>query len=197
MYRAAIGGGPGSRQQCLPLPGSTASPWLRDEADSSTNVSTSWEDLDSHRRGRIGPLILTRTPVASGPLLSSAHLRTTSTWYLAIIPDPNHQRCHHRHPDAMVRSRRHRSLANIGVPITSPYPTPAPRVPVPLFRPLEANPETGLLSPPIVYGRHGNFFKILFQRLWDPCKGSPYIVPLKSVTRFVGRVHALAKGSVE
>jgi hypothetical protein len=71
----------------------------------------------------------------------------------------------------------------------------------PLFRPLAANPETGLLSPPIVYGRPGNFFKNLFSKnhpgIWDPCMNSPYNAPKapkKSFTRFVECVHASAKG---
>ncbi len=38
-------------------------------------------------------------------------------------------------------------------------PTPAPRVDVPLFRPLEANPGMGLLPPRYQYAPSGNFFK--------------------------------------
>ena len=51
-------------------------------------------------------------------------------------------------------------------------PTPAPRVHVPLFRPLEANPETGLLPPRYQYAPSGNFFKKSFPGKYPPGDGT-------------------------
>ena len=57
-------------------------------------------------------------------------------------------------------------------------PTPAPRVHVPLFRPLEWNPEMGPISPPTEYACSGHdlifFVDTGFaHRMWEPRPGTP------------------------
>jgi hypothetical protein len=55
-------------------------------------------------------------------------------------------------PPPSPRRHRHHCLANRRVPLPLGLdPTPAPRVHVPLFRPLEANPGKGLLPPRYQY----------------------------------------------
>ena len=51
-------------------------------------------------------------------------------------------------------------------------PTPAPRVHVPLFRPLEANPEIGTPTPPDQYAPSGNFSKKSFPENYPPRDGT-------------------------
>jgi hypothetical protein len=69
--------------------------------------------------------------------------------------------------------RHHLGLAATGDRCSSARdPTPAPRVHVPLFRPLEANPETGLLPPRYQYARSENFFKKSFPGNYPPGDGT-------------------------
>ena len=81
-----------------------------------------------------------------------------ATLEVAVTPGPyrrHHHRCAtNRPPPLALAAHGHRP----GLPGQPRRRSPGPSL-VPLFRPLEANPETGLLPPRYHYALSGNFFK--------------------------------------
>ena len=118
-------------------------------------------------------------------------------------------------PPPSPRRHRHRCLASRRGPLPLALgPTPAPRAHVPLFRPLEANPEMGLRYPPGQDAPSGNFFKKSFSGIMTPPgdgtrapkisnrflaggedgEGSPTVAPKKACTRFYGVIGLRPRG---